>query len=460
MRRLYYGLLVSLTALGLWAIGVRLTAGIKVTALKSYAPWGLWVSFYIFFIGLSAGSFLLSTLIYVFGMKRMEKVGPLALLTALFSLIGGLAFIFIDLGHPERFWHTLVYRNVSSVLEWEIYFYLFYIILLVSELWLVLRDDLARQAKYGRGWKKSLAVFFLLGYRSWPDPDKQAQQSSGAQTWVKTLGILGIPTAIAVHGGTGSIFGVLIAKPYWNSAITPIIFLVSALASGAALVTFLVSLLLPEEESRELLPNLGSLLSLFISIDLLLVAADFLVGLYGGIPSDAGPLRELVQGRYSGVFWVLQLGLGAFLPLFLTFLAFRTGTRSGPLSTANSLRLASRGVLAGSEASFGQKKRRFLGLACLSAVLGILGVRIDLIFPAFVVPQIPGLEKAYVDPRLSYSYSPNVMEWLVSLGIIAGLVLFFSLAWEVLPIGPSHKELEYGKVWSEQEGQWEEVKAV
>ena len=51
--------------------------------------WGIWVSGYIFFLGLSAGSFLISTLIYVFGVKQLEEAGPAALVQALGCLLLG-----------------------------------------------------------------------------------------------------------------------------------------------------------------------------------------------------------------------------------------------------------------------------------------------------------------------------------------------------------------------------------
>ncbi|RMI16972.1 MAG: molybdopterin oxidoreductase, partial [Calditrichaeota bacterium] len=84
-RKTYTWLTVVTGLLGL--IGVasviyRLLAGMKVTWLSSSVPWGMWVAFYIYFIGLSAGSFLFSTLIYVFGQKELEKAGRLALLSA------------------------------------------------------------------------------------------------------------------------------------------------------------------------------------------------------------------------------------------------------------------------------------------------------------------------------------------------------------------------------------------
>ncbi|WP_206812957.1 NrfD/PsrC family molybdoenzyme membrane anchor subunit [Paradesulfitobacterium ferrireducens] len=404
-KRLYYILLLILTGVGFWALGVRFMDGMSVTHLTSYFSWGLWVVFYIFFIGLSAGSFLLSTMIYVFRMHALERVGRLSLLSALFSLIAGLMFVLIDLGHPERFWHTLVYRNMSSVLEWEIHFYLLYILLVLGELWLVMRDDLSAMATNDTGIRGTLGKILSLGYRTAPTQEGQAKQAHTVERWVKILGIIGIPMALGVHGGTGSIFAVQIAKPYWNSSIVPIIFIVSALVSGSALVTFLYSFFGEKDaEKPNVLASLSNLLIMFIGIDLILVFAEFLIGLYSGIPQDMQSLKAVVAGQYGPIFWIGQIGLAALLPIVLISLSHKNGSDL------------------------------MKGLAGLSTVIGIIAVRINLILPAYVSPQIPSLEKAYVDSRLVYSYFPSSIEILTSIGIIALVVLLFSVAWELLPV--------------------------
>jgi len=365
MRRLYYLALMLLSALGAWGIWGRMTEGLRVTALTSYVSWGLWVAFYIFFIGLSAGSFLLSTLVYVFGMTRLERVGRLALLSALCSLGAGMTFIMVDLGHPMRFWHTLIYRNFRSVLEWEIFLYVIYAAVILAELW-------------------------LLSY----------SRSPKAQAWVKLLGTLGIPVAIGVHGGTGSIFALAVGRPYWNSGLLPVIFIVSALASGAALVTFLWAVLGPKDvEKPAMVRTLAQLMALFLTIDGLLVASEFLVGLYSGIPDEAGALIALTD-RFWFVFWIGQMGFGFLIPMLLVAL---------PVT---------------------RRSTAWMGMAGLSAVLGILAVRMNLVIPAYIVPQFEGLRRAYVDARLQYSYTPNRTEWLVALGVVAFTTLVFSVLYE------------------------------
>lgn len=362
MRRFWYLPLVLLTGVGLLALGVRLTTGLKVTALTTYASWGLWVAFYIYFIGLSAGSFLLSTLVYVFGMKHLERTGRLALLSALLSLGAGLAFVSIDLGHPERFWRTLVQPNFRSVLAWEVFFYGLYAAIILAELVLIAGPV---------------------------SPRKRA--------WMKGLGILGLPVAIAVHGGTGSIFAVSVGKPYWNSALVPVLFIVSALASGAALLTFLWALLGPaDEEKPGIVRSLAQLMLLFLVIDALLVASEFLVGLYSGVPDEVDAFLSMTA-RYPFVLWGGQIGLGLVVPI-LIFLVPAT-----------------------------RRSTTWLGLGGLSAVLGVLAVRLNLVMPAYVVPQLDGLGRAYQDARLQYAYTPNLLEWLVAIGVVAAVALAFGL---------------------------------
>lgn len=402
-EKVYFTVLSLLSVVGLWAIYTRLTEGMKITALTSYTSWGLWIVFYIFFIGLSAGSFLLSTMVYVFNMKQYEKIGKLALFTALFSLMAGLLFVLMDLGHPERFWRTLVYRQPNSVLSWEIQFYLLYMLLVLAEIWFLMREELSLKSAACTGSRALIYRCLSLGYKVPADRTVLEKHRQQNHKWMKILGIAGIPTAIGVHGGTGSIFGVVMAKSYWNSGLTPIIFLVSALVSGAALMLFLYMLLGDAKKQHDsLAKNLSSLLALFIGLDLLLMAAEFLIGLYNPIPDERQAFLNIVAGERWYIFWLGQLGLAVILPILLIVLS---------------------------------KGSTFIqGLAGLSVILGIFCVRWILVIPAYLVPHFEGLDKAYSDSRLLYAYTPNGMEWLTSLGLVAIVMLFFSISLKLMPV--------------------------
>jgi molybdopterin-containing oxidoreductase family membrane subunit len=402
LKDTYYAVLGALSLIGIVALVVRLVGGLKVTALTSPVAWGMWVAVYIYFIGLSAGSFLLSTLIYVFGMQRYEKVGRMALLSALFALFAGLLFVWIDLGHPERLWQIFARWNYTSVLAWEVLAYLFYIAVICCELWLLMRCDLAALLQQTNS---RLYGVLTLGFHC---PSDRAQYEAchlRSLRVVKVLGIVGIPVAIVVHGGTGAIFAVVTARPYWFTGLFPIIFLVSALASGAALMTFLYAFCgRRDEDHLDITRGMARLMVLFLTLDVLLLASEYLVGLYGRIPEHAAVYQQILFGPFPYTFWGGQVLLGIVVPLLLASLPRTRGHTT------------------------------WLGLAGLSAVVGIVAVRLNLVIPAFVVPVLHGLDAAYRDPRATYFYFPSFWEWASTVGLIALLVLVFSRAFQRLPM--------------------------
>ena len=398
----------GLVLLGLFALGgvaaviIRLTQGMVVTNLTSNVAWGMWVVFYIYCIGLSAGSFLLSTVVYVFGMERFEKMGRLALLSALFALAGGLLFVWIDLGHPWRFWKVFANWQSSSVLAWEAVLYLVYVAIILWEMFLLMRHDLAQLRDDSEGWRRRVFAFLALGHR---DAGDTAEGRRRSMRVVRVLGVLGIPVAIGVHGGTGALFAVVAAKPHWFSGLFPIIFLVSALLSGAGLMLFLYAWFgRRDADYGSVVSGLRTFVVGFIAIDLLFFASDLLVSLYSGIPDHVEVWRQIAFGEYWYVFWFGQLLLAWFLPLFI---ATYRRTKASPL---------------------------WLGVAGAAVVAGILAVRLNLVIPAYLFPQLPGLDQALTDPRSAYAYFPSVNEWISSVGLAALLVLAFIAAWRFLPV--------------------------
>ncbi|KJR46462.1 Molybdopterin oxidoreductase [Desulfosporosinus sp. I2] len=172
LTKAWYGVLVLLMAFGGWAIIERVQAGLVVTNLTSDMTWGAWVAFYIFFVGLSVGSFLLSTMFFVFKMEKYQKISRDALLVAILSMGLAMCFILLDLGRMERFWHTLRYWNFTSMLAWEVRFYAIYIGLLTVEFYFSMRQDLIRVAQ-GTGWQASLVSFLTFGSTDLTDKSKQ-----------------------------------------------------------------------------------------------------------------------------------------------------------------------------------------------------------------------------------------------------------------------------------------------
>jgi Ni/Fe-hydrogenase subunit HybB-like protein len=391
VRWILFGLLLIPTGIGMVALVQRLDQGLILANFTSVLPWGLWISLYIYFIGLSAGSFLLSTLVYVFGVKRYEPVGRMALFQALGCLILGLVLILIDLGRPERFYRTLTNWDASSVLAWEILFYLAYIIILLVELWILLRPDLVPRSK-------------LLQRLHRPRENHSLTQKE--KSLVKILAIIGIPVAIGVHGGTGMIFAVVKARPFWHTGLFPLIFLISAMVSGGALLTFLTAFFskIAQGRRKEIVQSLARLTATVLILDLFVLFIEIVVVLYGDIPHHTHAYHLLLSGPYWWVFWFVQILGGSVIPLAIIF---------GPRT---------------------RDKMVWLGVATLLIFLGVVGVRLNIVIPAQQSMWFDGLPASYHVVRNPSGYFPSLNEWLSSLGIMMLGVWGFWFGRRVLPL--------------------------
>jgi len=376
---LWYAFLILLMVAGTVAVFIRAKEGIIVTNITSTTPWGTWVAFYIYFVGMSAGAFLLSTLIYVFGMEQYEKIGKDALLVAILSMVLAMVFILLDLGHMERFWHALWYMNWTSVLAYEVRFYVLYVALLLSELYFARRIDLIKTSVVNNR-KGKIAKFLSFGSKDTSEASKRHDHKM-----LKVLGTMGIPIAIlGVRGGTGALFAVVKARPFLNSALFPVIFVVSALVSGTALlIAFYVirNKVSGNSIDQAMVKGLAGLLSFFLLIDVGLEFYEFFIGAYGLEHEELATLKTMIMSDFSWSFWAVQMVIGVVVPLYLIF-SKRT-----------------------------KESVKALTAAAIMVAIGILGVRFNIVLPALIVPVMTGLPEGY--------YYPTLIEIISSGGVIA-----------------------------------------
>ncbi|MDE3193124.1 MAG: polysulfide reductase NrfD, partial [Chloroflexota bacterium] len=363
---------------GGYAIAQRLLLGERLTAYSSYIPWGLWVAAYIFFIGLSAGAFLLSSVVYVFGIRRFERIGPLALFVAIVTLAMALLSILFDLGHMERFWEVYVRPQVRSMMAWMVWLYTIYFVLLIVELAIALRRRTA---------------------------GRSPAQLKRDDRILLVLGSIGVPLAVAFHGGVGALFATLVAREYWNTALFPILFLSGALLSGSALLLAIVVFLWPRRDAvwRGVVGDLARIVVGLVLLELLIEFAEFTVPAWYQVGPQSSLIGYVLFGPYWYVFWAVYGVFGVVVPLVLL-------TRRDPF---------------------------LQGLGAALVALTFFAVRLNLVIPGLVTPELRGLERAYLDPvggRLSYAYFPSLFEWQVTLGVVAIGVALYYLGQRVLPL--------------------------
>lgn len=395
--KIWIAFLFIVFAIGGYFIVNRFISGLDVTNLSSITPWGAWIAFYIFFVGLSAGSFLLSTLIYVFGMEEYERVGKAALFTAIVCMVVALTFVLLDLGQPFRALNAVIYWNVTSMLAWEVHFYIVYIVLLSVELYIAMREDLVKLAKTN-SLKGKVARLITFKNATINELTKKRDHF-----WMKVLGTIGIPIAIlGVHGGTGTIFAMVKARAAWNTAIFPIIFVVSAMVSGTALLLAMYVIkrkVMKQEIDKGMVQSLAKLMAGFLIIDLGLQFYEYLTGWYGLEEHHLDYLGTMMGSDFAWSFWIVQMFFGAAIPLTIVFWN-KTNQSINALLTA-----------------------------AILIVIGIIGVRFNIVVPAQVVPLFHELPWG--------QYYPTFSEWIISAGVVAMGLLIYSFGEKMLPIEES-----------------------
>ncbi|RMG22695.1 MAG: hypothetical protein D6724_09955 [Armatimonadetes bacterium] len=395
---------VVLAVLGIQGLLGRLLQGHHLANYGSYVTWGLWVAAYIYFIGLSAGAFLLSSLIYVAGMKRFEKIGVLALFVSAITLVMALLSIWFDLGHMGRFYYIYIRPNFGSMMAWMVWLYTAYFLLVLTELWLALRPGLVRQAGE-EGFKGKLARLLLFGKTSVTE-----QQLAAGKRWLKILGGIGVPLAISFHGGVGALFATVVARPYWHTPLYPILFLTGALASGGALLAAVVAFLWPkkDEEWASIVTGIGRIVLGILLFDLLLEWAEFSIAMWYSVGPEYELMMRVLFGEYWYVFWVFHILLGSLIPIYLFV---RKG--NNPIA---------------------------VGVGGLLAAVTFMAVRLNIVVPALVEPQLRGLEWSYRDDRLLFEYLPSWFEWQVVFFVVALGIAIFYVGYRWLPIVRTSEE--------------------
>jgi molybdopterin-containing oxidoreductase family membrane subunit len=330
-------------------------------------PWGIYISAFAFFVGASAGATMVGLMIHAFERDDYKPIGTRAILISLLCIFAATLFIMADVGNPLR---TLkvpwILRNPNSLFLLSSTSYYIFMALLLAELY--------------------YAIKIIRGKAG--DKDKKI---------AKWLGIIAVPYALwVVHAFTGSIFGVIKSREYWNTPLVPAHFVSSALATGVAiviLVTILTSKITKRElVDRETLDHMGKLLAFFLVVTIFFDFFDSLVLSYSEIPEGIEAWR-LLTGKYAPLF-VLTIG-GMFVALLI--LLFKQGRTIKGLSVASSLTL-----------------------------VAIAAYRYNLVIVGQLVPLLPGIPEIH--------YSPTGIEISVTVGIVALVMLLYTVLTKVLPM--------------------------
>ncbi len=225
MTGFFKGLLVFLAVWALLLIW-RFAAGIgAVSALNDGYPWGIWIAFDVVTgTALACGGYAVALLAYVFNKGKYHPLVRPAILTSALGYSMAALAIMIDVGRPWYIW-----RIPISVGKWNLNSALLEVALCVMAYVGVLWIELAPAAfeRWQHSAKQGLASFARKGLKFF---DK-------ALIWIVAMGVL-LPTMHQSSLGTVMLLSGYKLHPLWNSALIPLLFLISCVGMGYAVVVF------------------------------------------------------------------------------------------------------------------------------------------------------------------------------------------------------------------------------
>ncbi len=281
---------------------------------EAIIQWDLLIVIYPYITGLVAGAFIVSSLYHLFGIKALKPVARFSLITALaFAMVAPMPLL-VHAGRPERGLEMLLTPNVTSAMSMFGFILLFYILLLIGEVWLIFRKDIVAYHAKANGIKKTIYAALALGVF-----DVSEKSLKTDAKIIKILAAVGVPSAAFLHGYVGAIFGLIKANPWWSTPLMPIIFLMSAIVSGIALLIVLyalVSFIRKVPVDHDCLKSLFNWLGGFLVVALTLEALEVISMLYMAEESWESVSRLMTDTLGFSYFGV-QFGLGALIPLLL-----------------------------------------------------------------------------------------------------------------------------------------------
>ncbi len=280
--------------------------------------WDLLITIYPYITGLVAGAFIVSSLYHVFGITKLKPVARFSLIVALAFLIVTPLPLTIHLGRPERALEMFLTPNLNSAMAAFGYIWLFYLLLLLVEVWLVFRPDIVRYVGSSEGIKKTIYSVLALGFYHISEEALAIDKKL-----IKVLSLIGIPAAFLLHGYVGFIFGAVKANPWWSTPLMPIIFLLSATVSGIALLIVMYGVVMKIRKApldHDCLRSLSLWLLGFLSVNVVLEVLEVFTMLYESEESW-GIVSQLITQKIGLSYFGIQFVMGSLLSLFILGIA-------------------------------------------------------------------------------------------------------------------------------------------
>lgn len=377
----YFALLGGLGALailGILAFHHMENEGHYVTGMSNQVVWGLPHVFAIFLIVAASGALNIASIGTVFGKSQYKPLGRLSALVAMALLTGGLMVLVLDLGRPDRLIIAMTQFNFRSIFSWNILLYNGFFVITAVYLW------------------------FMMERRM--------------QIYSAPAGFIALVWRLILTTGTGSIFGLLVARQAYDTAILAPMFIIMSFAFGLAV--FLLIVLCVEHYREPKIDNatmerLSKLLGIFIASVFFISTIYHATNLYAAERHEWEVFVLLDGGIYTALTWLGSLLIGTLVPLYLIF-------------SANT-----------------RQSRKMLVLSCLSIIAGGFSSLYVIIIggQAFPLSIFPGkdVSSSFFDGVVA-SYTPSIWELMLGVGGFSVALIIIAFTMKILPLYPTITE--------------------
>ncbi|MBI4320119.1 MAG: polysulfide reductase NrfD [Chloroflexi bacterium] len=262
-------------------------------------PQGIWrwkIAAYLFLAGMGAGAFIVGVVGDITGHVLPAKI---AMTFAIPVVAVSTFFLIWDLGRPEKFFTAWLHPGTSWISRG---FFILSALILVGAIEIAL----------------------------WVWPLNVLDANAGARA---VLQVIGLVFAIATCIYTGILIGIVISRPFWNSPLLPVLFLISAISTGIGGLFFITPIWLAIagiSDARPIVP----FMTLLEQVDMVLIVLEAVaVYVYMAIVLDRAPhaVYLLTRGQLSAHFWGGFVLVGLLVPFAIEYFTFSMADANGKM---------------------------------------------------------------------------------------------------------------------------------
>jgi Ni/Fe-hydrogenase subunit HybB-like protein len=332
----WFLLFLSLAGVGLLVVSWanQIINGIGVTGLNTPVGWGVYITTFVFWVGIAHSGTLISAILFLFRAKWRQSIYRAAEATTVFAVMTAGLFPLIHLG---RVWHAywlfpypnerLLWPNFRSPLVWDVFAVTTYFT--VSSLFFIMgmipdiaaaRDEAKARQRSGPSLAGQLRerIYTLLSF-GWRGTDRQWHHFAKAYLF---LAALATPLVLSVHSVVSWDFAMAIV-PGWHATIFAPYFVAGAIFSGIAMV---ITLLVPMRKAFGLEKYLttrhfDAMAKLCLATGLIVFYAylvEFFMAWYSGEDPERWVFWNRAFGHYWWATWIM-LTCNGMVPIMLWF---------------------------------------------------------------------------------------------------------------------------------------------